>query len=345
MKLRTHELTGRLQQGPLPDALLLYGQDQGLVLQAAEAVRQALPEAIASDFDCETFFGGDLDEERFLTACRAFPMFAPRRLVWVKNADRLNPAARKTVAGYLNDSSASTVLLATADNLEAANPLRKGFESDRKAWCVPFYPLEGRELGGWIRRQLTARGYSVDNDALFQLGEQLGGDTAAATRELEKLILFLGDQRRIGLEEVLAVVGETTTHSGFALAAAITAGQTAQALAILERLMQSGEEPLGLLGMIAMRLRRLAQAAALLERGDDPKRVAGRLKIFWKEQALFFSQCQAIPSRHLADGLLNCLEADTALKSGGQPVRTMERLVMKLAGRFDRRRGSGRAGG
>ncbi len=344
MKLKTRELPARLKQGPLPAAILLFGQDRGLIERAAESVRQTVPEAVASEFDHEVFFAGDLDEERFLNSCRGFPLFAPQRLVHLKEADRLTPAARTTVIDYLKTAVADTLLLVTADNLEAGNPLRRRFESDKKSWCVPFYPLEGGELRNWIRYQLTSQGFSVDNDALIPLTERLGGDTGAADRELEKLILFMGEERRIGLEEVMAVIGETTNHSAFALAAAVTAGHSGEALYMVQRLLQSGEEPLALLGVLTNRLRRLVRAAERLAAGDHPKKVAKELQIFWKEQALFFDQCQSIPPRLIADALLHCLGADGDLKSGVDPGRTLERLIMRLAGRFRRRPGSGFSG-
>ncbi len=344
MKLKTYKFPSQLKQGPVPAAILLYGQDQGLVARAAESVCQMLPEALASEFDFEIFFGGDLDEERFLNTCRGYPLFVPQRLVHLKEANRLTPAASATVVKYVKSTAPSTLLLVTADNLETKNLLRKGFETDKAAWCVPFYPLEGRDRMNWIRSQVIFKGFSVDNDALALLTERLSGDTRAADQELEKLVLFMGDKRRIGLEEVLSVVGETTTHSAFALAAAVTAGQSGDALHMVDRLLQSGEDPLALLAILTMRFRRLTLAAEQLERGENAQMVAKRLNIFWKEQDVFFAQCKNLPPRLIADCLLYCLEADSALKSGSVPGRTMERLVMSLAARFRRRPGSGFSG-
>jgi DNA polymerase-3 subunit delta len=347
MKLKSADLPARiatLRDHPeqSPAAILLFGQDQGLIFSAASSIRQTTFQEEFADFDLETFFGGDLNVERFLSSCQSYPFLAPRRLVILKDADRLSPAAMQSLLQHLKRPSSTSLLLVLAGNLEGSNALRKAFEASSTAWCMPFYTLEGRELRQWLSTQLQTEGFQVESDALHYLCEHLAGDTRNSRQELDKLILFMGEQRRIQLEDVLAMVGETTSHSAFGLTAAITAGQLNEALTILEKLLESGEEPIALLGMISQRLRRLALGHELLAQGKEPRSVAAQLQVFWKEQAQFFAQSQSIPMRKLADGLLSCLEADRQLKGGSDtPIpagQVMERLVMRLASRFAPRR-------
>lgn len=340
MKLKTHELPHRIQSGPIPEVVLLFGQDQGLVETHAALVRRASFQEEHADFDLEVFFGGDLHPERFLSSCEGYPLQAARRLILLKEADRLSVAHIKAVIGYIKNPSPSTLLLILAGNLTAKSPLRKQCDASKNAWCVPFYPLEGQALRRWFLAQLQQDGFHVEPDALHYLSEHLAGDTRHTRQELDKLKLFMGEAQRIRLEDVLAMVGETTTYSGFGLAAAVTSGQVGQALPILERLLESGEEPLMLLGILSQRMRRLSQCSDLMAQGQNPKHIAARLQIFWKEQAVFFEQSRSIPARKLADGLLDCLEADRQLKGGSDapPRQIMERLVMRMTSRIGGRR-------
>ena len=343
MKLKASDLTARLaalqnKGNGLPAAILLFGQDQGLVMAAATAIRQATFQEEHADFDLETFFGGDLNVERFLSSCQSHPFLAPRRLVILKDGDRLTSSTRKTVVHYLKRPASSSLLLVLAGNLESKDALRKGFEGGKNTWCIPFYTLEGRALRQWLVSQLQQEEMTVEEDALHYLCEHLAGDTRNSRQELDKLVLFMGHQRRVRLDDVLAMVGETTTYSSFGLAAAITAGQLAEALAILNSLLESGEEPIVLLGVLSQRLRRLSHCRERLAQGEEPRSVALQLHIFWKEQAQFFEQSRRLPPRRMADGLLACQDADRQLKGGGEksipPTQVMERLVMRLASRF-----------
>lgn len=337
MKLKPRDLAMQLKSGKIPEAVLLYGVDQGLVAESMNLIRKATFNEDFVDFDLETFFGGGLDEERFLNACQSYPSLAPRRLILLKDADRITATTLKNITPYLKKPADTTLLVIMARTLEAKNPLRKLFDFSKTLWSIAFYALEVGEFRYWLQTYLQVDGFHIDPDAMHFLVERLmGGDTSNAAQELDKLKLFMGKQLHISLEDAQEMVGETSTHSSFALASAITGGDIQKATHIIDRLMQSGEEPLALLGTICQRIRKIAQAGELLNQGENPKTVAAKLRIFWKEQALFFNQVQTIHPKKLADGLMDCLEADRQLKNSKEVSNNhiMERLVMRLTIRF-----------
>ncbi len=331
MKLTTRDFSMRLKQDGPPPALLFYGQDQGLAARHAVQVRRAVLSVEDEEMDAESHHGPDLDVGRFVSGCNAYPFFAGRRFVLLKEADQMAAPARDAVLNQLKSLSKSSVLVVLAGPLDTKSPLRKAFEAHKSAWCIPCYPLEGRELMSWIRTALRDAGFAVDDDAVTMLAERLEGDVRNAESELEKLSLFLGDRRRVTLDDVLESVGASGTQNGFALASAALSGRPAPALTILDGLLEGGEEPLALLGLLTQRLRRLIQGAAMLDKGQNPEAVAAALQVFWKEKNEFFAQARGLSSRHLANALLRCQEADRELKSGGEPRRVMERLVMGLS--------------
>ncbi|MBF0111092.1 MAG: DNA polymerase III subunit delta [Magnetococcales bacterium] len=334
MKVKQTDIAGLRQRGPLPPCILLYGQDQGMILRESQAIRQlVLGDADNEGFDDTSFLAGELSEERFLSSCRAFPFFSEKRLVVLKDLEQLSAGAKKTVADYVARPSPSTILLMLAGNLPANHPLRRQCDQDKVHWSVAFFPLEPFQLRTWLKERLSREGYEVDADALRFLGARLDGDTLAAEAELEKLILFMGKNRQIGLDECLALVGETRVHSGFGLMDALFSGRTGETLAILDRLLAAGEEPVLLLGLLTSRLRRFIKGRALLEAGENPQMIARKLNIFWKENDSFFAQCRRFQDAHLAQGLLDCLEADTALKSGGDNGRVLGGLLMRISQR------------
>lgn len=338
MKIDCRNLANMLDQSP--PAVLLHGQDQGQVGRLAVQIREKTLGPGGDDFDAEVSHASDWNEERVITACRAFPFMSKRRFVHVRNAEGLNTAAVNVLKGYLSKPSHSSLLLLTADALESKSPLRKLFEQADSAWAVACYPLEAGALRGWLAESLQREGFQVDPDALTLLSERLSGDTLAAEPELRKLRDFMGEQRRIGLEEVYAVVGETAEVSGFALATAITEGRTAEALRVLDRLIEAGEEPIVLLGQITQRLRRLIQGAARLAAGESPQAVANALRLFWKEKDAFLALARGLDPRRLAQALLRCQLADEGVKGFGEedPQRVMERLTLGLCAIFRARR-------
>ncbi|MEO5377289.1 MAG: DNA polymerase III subunit delta [Magnetococcus sp. DMHC-6] len=333
MKLKSQEVPSLLQKSGPPPAALLYGQEQGIIRELTTLFTKTVLKNSQdnADFDVETFFGADLQEERFLTACQSPPFMGEKRLIILREAEKLDLHTQKSVLGYLDHFSPSTVFLAIAGPLESQHLLRKKFENSPSAWCVPFYTLEGNQLGNWLKSQLAQSGFSIAPPAVALLCQRLEGNSEAAFQELEKLKLFMGEQRKISLQEVLAVVGETMILNPFTLADSVTEGQAQQAITLLQKLLEADEEPLALLAILAQRLRRLAKGQQLLDKREEQKKIAIILKIFWKEESTFFNQCRRLSPARLADGLLECLEADKELKGGLLPAwMVMERLVIRL---------------
>ncbi|ABK45865.1 DNA polymerase III, delta subunit [Magnetococcus marinus MC-1] len=342
MKLKDRELLGKLKGKHYPLVILLYGQEQGRIEDAAKKIEQWVlgPDADA-DFDLERFYGGDLDEGRFLSSCRAIPFLSPMRLVVVKEADKLLLPLRKSFLSYLeNEPSKSSVVLFLADNLDASHTLRKGLEKHEQSWVVPFYALAGREMGGWIEEHLRCHGFSAaEPDLIPLLVQLLEGDTRSAEQELEKLFLYVGKPGPIRLEDARAIVGEAALHSGFDLADAVLRGDAAKALHTLDGLVQAGgmSEALPLLGLITQRIRRLAQAQGWMQRGMSGDEVTRKLRIFWKEKDHFLAQCRQVSAKHLAEGLITCQNADRQLK-GAEGARPPEQvlgiMILRLARLF-----------
>ncbi|OSM00137.1 DNA polymerase III subunit delta [Magnetofaba australis] len=344
MKLKEQELAGRLKKGETPCVVLLFGAEQGRIARQAQALSLwALGGDADADFDAESFQAGELKDDdaisRFSSSLRALPFLAPRRLVRLKEAHTLPAAAREELKLYLKDPADSTLLLITAGELEAKNAVRKTVEGMDAGWAAPFYPLEGAAFTQWIEQTLRASGFAPERDALELLTELLTGDTRAAEPELEKLKNYVGEPGPVLVSDVAAVVSNASLHSGFELVAQLVAGNAPAALNTMARLWEHDAEPIPLLGLIAARIRRIAIAQTLLAEGAQPKSIAGKLRIFWKEQDAFFAQCRQLSPRLLAAALEQCLEADKGLKGmdGRPPEQVMESLVMALASLFGAR--------
>jgi len=86
------------EEGYFIDKLVALFQDS--VLQAGEIA-----------FNREIFFGADANSAKILNACKSFPVFADRRLVIVKEAQKLNKKDVETLIPYLQQPIRSTLLV------------------------------------------------------------------------------------------------------------------------------------------------------------------------------------------------------------------------------------------
>ena len=152
-------------------------------------------------------------------------------------------------------------------------------------------------------------------------------------QELAKLAVFVGTAAKISPADVDQLVGNSRTANVFKILEAVGDGNSGEAIGILERLFDQGENPIGMLGAVGSQLRKMAQLARLVQSGTPFSSAADRVGIppFARQGAEKQLRKLGKPKTdRLYDWLL---EADLGMKGGSQlPPRTvLERLVVKLA--------------
>ena len=84
-----------------------------------------------------------------------------------------------------------------------------------------------------------AEDVKLDTDAARELVDSLGGDMMMVANELEKLVLFVGEKKRITLGDVETMVLAAKQRSFYELTDAISARDRARALAVLDAILNT----------------------------------------------------------------------------------------------------------
>jgi DNA polymerase III subunit delta len=264
-------------------AVLLYGPDEGLVRERARRlVRAVLPEP--QDPFGLTELGADaVRAEPALLAdeARALSLTGGRRVVRVRQAsDQLSEACR----ALLDLPALAALVVVDAGDLRPSSSLRRLFEAAPKAAAIGCYRDEGQALAGTVHQQLEALGLRADPEAEAFLTLHLGADRGITMSELAKLDLYVGpaadarSPRRVSLEDVAAVVGDSAALGVDDLVDAVALGQAADALRTLERLLAQGLSPVGVVRALASHFGRLYQVACLVDAGELAERAIEKLR-------------------------------------------------------------------
>jgi DNA polymerase-3 subunit delta len=97
----------------------------------------------------------------------------------------------------------------------------------------------------------------------------VGTELGSLDQELAKLSLYVGNASRIDIADVEALVGDSREESAWKIFDQMGAGQAGEALTLLDRAFEQGEDPHRLLGAFSMQLRRLARAVRIQSRGSS----------------------------------------------------------------------------
>jgi DNA polymerase-3 subunit delta len=251
-----------LAAGKLRRVYLLEGEELLIRREVLLAIENA---ALGDDpstraFGRQVFPGAETRVEDILAAAAGMPMFGGRRLVIVDGVDRLRKNDRELLLPALASVAETTVLVLIADKLDG----RLTFTRDLRARTavVPVNELPAAMVPRWIESRFQALGHAVAPAAARQLLVLSGPALSHLAGEIEKISLYVGAGKPVGLEDVNQVVAGGLGSTLDELVSAVGERDLPRALTSLARVLEAGEEPLRVLGFLNYRITDLWRLAA-----------------------------------------------------------------------------------
>ena len=212
---KAHEVDGWLKRpDPRISIVLVYGPDRGLVSERAKSFAKSTGLPLDDPFTVIKLDAGEIERDpgRLVGEARTVPMFAARRLIWVRNGGA-QKALADDVKALAAEPAADALILIEAGELRVGAPLRSAAEGSPAAMALPCYPDAQRDVDVIIDEELTAAGMNLSPDARQLLRSGLGGDRLASRGEVQKLLLYAHGQREIGVDDVRALSGDVSKQS------------------------------------------------------------------------------------------------------------------------------------
>lgn len=336
------EFYQELKAGKFAPVYMLYGEDARAIDAALAAVEVRVLEGAEADFNAEYFQGKEAEPSRVAAAARTLPMMADRRLVVVRRVDEIKLGTREPLLAYLADPSPSTVLVLTAPGL-IIRGARKEDEAlikaaDKAGAAVEFARPKPAQLPHLIGELAQPYGKRLDSGAVEALIEFTGSETLGLAQEVAKICLYVGDQKTVTREDVLAAVADVREANIFDFTDALGSQQVEEALRALRRLREQGQEHLPILGMLVRHFRIIWQLQVYLDQGENSTVIARILKVNeWMLKKKYVPQAKKFPAADAGRIMKLLADLDLKLKSTrGDREVLFERAVINLCrGRFD----------
>ena len=324
------ELQRALAQQRIPSLLCLCGEENYLIEQAWRRVLAAAVPEDARDFNVQQFQGKEARAGALLDALRTLPVFAPRRLVLIKNGHELPAAEQEALLDYLAAPLPESILLLVCGKIDAR---RKFFQAFKKAdGLVEYKRLYDNQIPAFIKERLLDAGRQLTEDALALFCRRVGSNLQEVVGELEKLFAYLGERDLGDVADVAAVVSDSRVDSIFELTNALGNSDSSTALRLLDRLLKDGQAPLLVLTLIVRHFRQLWLTRELLEQGGGNSEVARRVGVNPYFVDGLVRQARRFSAARFRTAFDLFLETDLALKSSGaHPAPLLERLILAIA--------------
>jgi DNA polymerase-3 subunit delta len=261
---------------------------------------------------------------------QTLPFLGGRRLVVIEGADPFVTAHRAALEKYVAAPSATGVLVLVVKTWPANTRLAKLIDNNGTITCNT--PALSR-LPEWCARWCqTQCGKQLAAPAAQLLVELIGPEMGLLDQELAKLAAYVGDAEKIEAADVDKLVGNSRTEEVWTIFDAIGAGKPAEALAVLDRLLDQGSPVPMLLGAFSYQMRLLARAGRLVAQGKPLPAALAEAGQPWKADRLQ-AQMRHLGRRRLARLYEWTLDVDLGTKGGSQlPEKVqLERLIVRLA--------------
>lgn len=319
-----------LERGEAPPVALLHGTESFLIDDAVARVTRVLfGEATDLVFQRETIDVKEAGAESVVQAAQMLPWGSGRRLVVARGVEEVGAKQGEALAAYVRAPNPTTTLLLLAN--QSLNATHWLLQAMPPGSSIAVVPLVGRQLIAWLRTRARTDGFEIDETAAELLTELSGNDLTRLRGDVEKAALAGGpDNRRVGVAEVRAVVGEHRLRNIFELTRALAARDSATALRLLELLLNAGEDPLGVLGMLAREVRALWQAAEGLRLGRREDEIARGLRRPPDAAAAVIDRARAMTPGGPARLLARCWDVERRLKLGGSARPEVSLLIADL---------------
>jgi DNA polymerase-3 subunit delta len=308
---------------------LIYGEQDLLLERALEKLKDNVGEVADLDFNSETFDGEDSNVDDIVAACNTLPFASERRLVVVRNVDKLAKDGTDALVAYAGNPCETTILALVAKKVAKNTRLYKAV--GKLGGLLERAAPKGSEWPQEVQRLFVRKGRRVSVEGAELLLNAVGKDLRRLSVEVDKAIAFTGSRTNLTVEDVEQVASSAATTRVWELGTALGDRDAARSLRLVDTLLGDGESVFGLHALALRTLRDLMTARALIDRGEGSVvQLAATLgRPDWQVRNLP-RQARAFTSEELVDGLRAAAESEAQMKTGRDTRLVFERWIVKV---------------
>ncbi|MGO9516029.1 MAG: DNA polymerase III subunit delta [Candidatus Korobacteraceae bacterium] len=338
----------------LSPAYVFIGDEAFFRKRCRDAILQHLVPADVRELSVYDMDLGEVELQQVLDQARTPSLMSPFQVFFIRGVKSLYSRGKHddefgAIEDYFKNPNPDALLIFVADHISIPADARRMDLTDKDRYeriretlgehctVLEFARVDEGDAVKWATEVATAEGVKLDIDAARELVDSLGGDMMMVASELEKLVLFAGDRKRITLGDVETLVLAAKQRSFYELTDAISSRDRARALGVLDAILSTGDGDEAAIGHLYMLSRTFRQMLVILERNVRDSRALWqalwqgfRIPPFAAEYVI--RQARRYKSRReLTSAIRRVARADLALRSNPPSKRlVLENLVLDL---------------
>lgn len=219
-----NQIIKNLSEDKFSKIYLLMGEETFFIKKICQFFENNFIEDQNKSFNQEIFYGRDISIENIISSCKSFPMMSDKKLVIIKEAQELdvfkrnNDKKNELLINYLTNVNPSSTLIFCLNN-KTLDKRGKLFKSFNESSCIldsssKENKIYDNQLPKWIESEVNKKKYSISNNALLILTENIGNDLEKIDNALNKIYSNI-ESKNISKDDILNLVGINREYNLF----------------------------------------------------------------------------------------------------------------------------------
>ncbi|MCD6576868.1 MAG: DNA polymerase III subunit delta, partial [Anaerolineaceae bacterium] len=278
----------------LADIIVLLGNDRLSIEEKIRAITEEGGQDAFSELNINRIDGSVLNFNEISLQLNMLPLGGRKRIVILDSALEIikKKGAQDWLQEILSNFSPTTILVLILDDEKIFQKSKmvwnvvgdehwlrkmiKHFSGD--AYWIEFSLPSNQKMPDWIMKEAEKQGGSFNLRAAVELSRLVGNDLFQAKKEIEKAILYVGDDKKVSADVVRLLCASSKEESVFALVDAIGQRNGKLALNLLREL--NIEMPIQYtFSMLVRQIRLLILAKEALMEGGGEKSVMAACRL------------------------------------------------------------------
>ncbi len=351
---QAERFVNELESRKLRPAYVFVGDEAFFRKRFRDAILHHLVPQDLREFSLFEYDLGETDLAEILDRARTPSLMAPFQVFFVRGVKNLfgrgsNEEKLSAIEEYCKNPNPDALVVFVADHISIPADVRRMEMQDKERYqriretmgqycgIVELARVEEGEAVRWISDYCASREVKIEPDGARELVDSLGGDMMMISNELEKLMLYVAEKKRITLGDVETMVLAAKQRSLYELTDAISSKDRVRALEVLDAILSTGDGEEAAIGHIYMLAKTFRQMLVILERNVRDQRMLWaalwqgfRVPPFAADDII--KQARRYKSRReLTRAIRLTAKADLALRSNPVSKRlVLERLILDL---------------
>lgn len=335
MRLRAEQLSSHLQQ-PLQPIYLVYGDEQMLVEETSDLIRQQARAQGASERESWQV-DGRFDWSTIAWQEQALSLFASKRLLEIRlPSGSPGKQGGEMLRDFAESPPEDTVLLLISGKIDNRSQKAKWFTAiDKVGVTIPIWPVNHTELPKWIINRMRQCHLQADFAVANMIAERVEGNLFAAAQEINKLQLLCPDGV-VDMATALDSVADNARFEAFGLMDCVLLGQAQKIPRMIKRLKAEGVELLSVFSAVSWSLHRVIDIACQIEQGVGQEQAFSMQKppVWDKQKTIIGTALQRHSVQQWRQFVVELAHIDQAAKGSLKhcPWLLLEQLCLRVAG-------------